>query len=70
MRPRFGSNLYNSMESNFTVNFVVGHVARFRFVINRVRDHSYETVSRVWLRERWPCLLNGQVTIVLLIFVV
>ena len=47
MRPRFGSNLYNSMESNFTVNFVVGHVARFGFVINRVRDHFYETVTRI-----------------------
>ena len=58
------------MESNFTVNFVIGHVARFGFVINRVRDHSYETVTRIWLRERWPYLLNGEVAIVLLIFAV
>ena len=38
--------------------------------VNRVRDHSYETVTKTWLRERWPCLLNGQVNIVLLIFAV
>ena len=53
MWPRFGSDLYNSIESNFTnFRFVVGHVARFGFVINRVRDHSYDTVTRIWLRER------------------
>ena len=43
----------------FIVKFVVGHVLRFGFNINRVRDHSSKKkVAGDCLRERCPCLLN------------